>query len=109
MLLTSRYGWALMADTQGTEDPDLQAMLDKLDQSRLNLILVEGFRHQAFSKIELHRPVLGKPLIFPDDPSVIAVASDAEIAVATELPRLDLNNIPSIGCFILSWMETSTA
>jgi len=109
MLLTSRHGWALMVDTEDAGDPDLQAMLDKLDQSRLNLVLVEGFRHQAFPKIELHRPVLGKPLIFPDDPSVIAVASDAEIAVATELPRLDLNDIPSIGRFILGWMETSTA
>lgn len=109
MLLTSRYGWALMADTEGTGDPDLQAMLDKLDQSRLNLILVEGFRHRAFPKIELHRPVLGKPLIFPDDPSVIAVASDVAIAVTTELPQLDLNDVPSIGRFIVDWMGKTPA
>lgn len=109
MLLTSRYGWALMADAEEARDPDLQMMLGRLDQSRLDLVLVEGFRHRPFPKIELHRPALGKPLIFPDDPSVIAVASDAKIAVATRLPLLDLNDIPCIGRFILGWMEVSPA
>ena len=109
MLLASRHGWALMVDTEDAGDPDLQALLQRLDQSRLDLILVEGFRHQAFPKIELHRPSLGRPLIFPDDPAVIAVASDVEIGVPPGMPRLDLNDVSAIGRFIVARMAAARA
>ncbi|MES9957525.1 MAG: molybdopterin-guanine dinucleotide biosynthesis protein MobB [Sedimenticola sp.] len=100
MLIASGKRWALMVDTDGEGDPVLQEMLDRLDQSKLDLVLVEGFKHEAFPKIELHRPALGKPLIFPGDPDVIAVASDGELACTTELPRLDINDIASIADFV---------
>ncbi|MET0049360.1 MAG: molybdopterin-guanine dinucleotide biosynthesis protein MobB [Sedimenticola sp.] len=100
MLIASGKRWALMVDTDGEGDPVLQEMLDRLDQSKLDLVLVEGFKHEAFPKIELHRPALGKPLIFPEDPDVIAVASDGELACTTELPRLDINDIASIADFV---------
>ena len=96
MLVASGRRWALMVDTGGEGDPDLQALIDRLDQSSLDLILVEGFRHESFPKIELHRPSMGRPLIFPDDPFVIAIAADGELPRMTELPLLDLNDIPTI-------------
>ncbi|MET0116941.1 MAG: molybdopterin-guanine dinucleotide biosynthesis protein MobB [Sedimenticola sp.] len=104
MLIASGKRWALMVDTDGEGDPVLQEMLDRLDQSKLDLVLVEGFKHEAFPKIELHRPALGKPLIFPGDPDVIAVASDGELACTTELPRLDINDIASIADFVVDWL-----
>ena len=48
-----------------------------IDPSRFDLILVEGFKHDPYPKIELHRPSLGRPLLHADDPSIIAVATDA--------------------------------
>ncbi|MET0087501.1 MAG: molybdopterin-guanine dinucleotide biosynthesis protein MobB [Sedimenticola sp.] len=101
MLIASGKRWALMVDTDGEGDPVLQEMLDRLDQSKLDLVLVEGFKHEAFPKIELHRPALGKPLIFPGDPDVIAVASDDELVCTTELPHLDINDIASIADFVV--------
>jgi molybdopterin-guanine dinucleotide biosynthesis protein B len=67
----------------------------------LDLILVEGFRHEFFDKIELHRPSLGKPLIFPHDEAIIAVATDEKLPASIALPVLNLNDPDEICHFIL--------
>ncbi len=104
MLIASNKRWALMVDRDLSGDPMLAEMLDRLDLTMLDLVLVEGFKHEAIPKIELHRPSLGKPLIFPQDEDVIAVATDGELSRETELPVLDINNIPRIAEFILDSM-----
>ena len=102
MLIASRRRWALMVDTPDQQgDPKLSDMLQQLDQSRLDLILVEGFKHEPFPKIELHRPALGKDLIFPQDDSIIAIATDEPEAITTDLPVLDLNQPQQLVEFIL--------
>ncbi len=100
MLVASGSRWALMVDTGEEGDPDLQMLLNRLDQSNLDLILVEGFRHESFPKIELHRPALGKPLIFPQDSYVVAVATDAPLSEEVDLPLLDMNDVSAIADFI---------
>ncbi|MCU7879736.1 MAG: molybdopterin-guanine dinucleotide biosynthesis protein MobB [Candidatus Thiodiazotropha sp. (ex Lucinoma aequizonata)] len=69
----------------------------------MDLVLVEGFRHLSFPEIELHRSSLGKPLIFLEDSSIIAIASDTKIAPVTELHHLDLNNVSGIAAFIMGY------
>jgi len=64
------------------------------------LILVEGFKHERFPKIEVHRPSLGHPLFLKEDDSVIAIACDAPLAVPTDLPVLDMNQPEQIVAFI---------
>jgi molybdopterin-guanine dinucleotide biosynthesis protein MobB len=103
VLLASSKHWALMVDEQETHEPRLTELLARLDCSELDLVLVEGFRHLAFPKIELHRSALGKSFLYPDDPSIIAIASDSRIEEATELPQLDLNDPPAIADFIRSY------
>ncbi|MES9904095.1 MAG: molybdopterin-guanine dinucleotide biosynthesis protein B, partial [Sedimenticola sp.] len=76
MLVASGRRWALMVETGKSGDPVLQEMIGHLNQANLDLILVEGFKHERMLKIELHRPDRGKPLIFPTDEGVIAVATD---------------------------------
>jgi molybdopterin-guanine dinucleotide biosynthesis protein B len=102
MLIASGKRWALMVETEAEGDPVLQQMIDRLDQASLDLVLVEGFKHEAFPKIELHRPALGKPLIFPGDGNVIAIATDAELEVETGLPQLDLNDVPAMVEFVIN-------
>ena len=102
MLVASGRRWALMVETGGTGDPDLRQLIGRLNQASLDLILVEGFKHERFPKLELHRPSLAKPLMFPEDPSVIAVASDAPLAIPCQLPVLDLNQPARIADFIQS-------
>lgn len=68
----------------------------------VDLILVEGFKHEPYPKIELHRPSLGKPLMFPNDGNVIALATDEPTLTApATLPTLDLNQPEQIAAFIL--------
>ena len=100
MLIASGKRWALMVETEKEGDPVLQEMLDRLDQNNLDLVLVEGFKHEAFPKIELHRPSVEKPLIFPKDPNVIAIATDADLSRKTELPLLDINDIQTVVDFV---------
>jgi molybdopterin-guanine dinucleotide biosynthesis adapter protein len=78
----------------------LDEQLLALDQSELDLILVEGFKATEFPKIELHRPSLNKPLFYPNDPSIIAVASDTPLDIPSTLMQLDLNRPDLIAAFI---------
>ncbi len=108
MLIASKRRWALMVETpELSGDPDLNELIQQLDQNRLDLILVEGFKHIAFPKLELHRPSLGKTLLFPNDPNIIAVATDQATAIDTDLPILDLNDPVMIADFILQFSRST--
>jgi molybdopterin-guanine dinucleotide biosynthesis protein MobB len=102
MLIGSKQRWALMVE-QDEEDQQtrLQEYITQLDQDKLDLILVEGFKPEAIPKIELHRPGLGHPLISSTDESVIAIASDAPLLENSKLAILDLNNYEMIVKYII--------
>ena len=104
VMVASRHRWALMAETPNqTDDPPLETLIDHLDTRALDLILVEGFKHAAVPKIELHRPVLKQALLFPEDPNIIAIASDAPLTQQTDLPVLALNNPEAIADFVMEF------
>ena len=106
MLIASKRRWALMVETPRLEgDPDLQQLIDQLDQSKLDLILVEGFKHVPFAKIELHREATSKPFLHPDDNSIIAIASDNPASVQSNLPVLSLNVIEEICRFVQDYLK----
>jgi molybdopterin-guanine dinucleotide biosynthesis protein MobB len=107
MLITSSRRWALVTDLDDEHDAVLQEALERLDQRELDLILVEGFKHEAFPKIELHRPAVGNALIFPDDPNVIAIATDAPFPRPTTLPVLDLNDVDAIADFVRHFLVSA--
>ena len=87
---------------------NLKDMLKELDYETLDLILVEGFKHYSFPKIELYRDETKKPLIFPNDNNVIAIATNSELATPpSHLPVLNLNDIQGIAEFIQRYLKTS--
>jgi molybdopterin-guanine dinucleotide biosynthesis protein MobB len=104
VLVASANRWALMVEKRRPAEPLLREMVRHLDQQTLDLILVEGFKHEVFPKIELFRAACGHDPLYPDDPDIVAVASDAELPSRTELPVLDLNDHEQIGSFILGWL-----
>jgi len=69
--------------------------------------LVEGFKHADLLKIEVWRADVGKPVQYPDDPFVVALATDSpdRLPHPTALPLLDLNAPDAVADFLL---ETST-
>ncbi len=101
MLISSGRRWALMHELgEDEEEMSLARLLPKLDAESLDLILVEGFKREAFPKIELCRPDLGHPYLYPNDPDIIALATDAPAPPKLALPHLDLNDAVAIAAFI---------
>lgn len=87
---------------QPDDEPSLQDIVDSINPDEFDLILVEGYKHLPFSKIELHRKALGKPYLYPDDPDIIAIACDAELPGAAAIPVLDINDIEAIAKLIVA-------
>ncbi|MBT9611762.1 MAG: molybdopterin-guanine dinucleotide biosynthesis protein B [Burkholderiales bacterium] len=97
VLVSSAQRWALMHELRGAEEPSLQAHLARL--SPCDLVLVEGFKREPIPKLEIHRQANAKPLLFTQDPHIVAIATD--VPMETSLPCFDLNAIDAIGFFIL--------
>jgi molybdopterin-guanine dinucleotide biosynthesis protein MobB len=108
MLIASRTRWALVVERTRNREPRLDEVLLELDQAALDLILVEGFKDEHFPKIELHRPSLRRPLLFPEDDAIIAVATDAPLDDVCQLPQLDLNQPGEIAAFIVDYVARET-
>jgi len=100
-LLASKERWALQSEqTDKGEDPSLGEMLERFDADRLDLILVEGFKHSAYPKIEIHRRTRGTPLLYPEDSGVIAVITDARLPGENHPPELPPENPEAIADFV---------
>jgi molybdopterin-guanine dinucleotide biosynthesis protein B len=97
VMLVCDQRWVLMNELRGAQEPTLEEQLSRL--SPCDLVLVEGFKYTAIPKLEVHRPAHGKPLIYPDNEWVVAIASDT--ALEAPLPVLDLNDAEVIAGFIL--------
>ncbi len=99
VLVSSANRWALMHELRGAREPDLDQLLAKL--APVDLVLVEGFKRHPHPKLEVFRRANGKPLLAPNDPSILAVASDGAVTETT-LPVLNIDDVPAIASFILS-------
>ncbi|MBX6393398.1 MAG: molybdopterin-guanine dinucleotide biosynthesis protein B [Burkholderiales bacterium] len=97
VLVTSARRWVLMHELRGAEEPGLDEQLARL--SPCDLVLVEGFKRHPIPKLEIWRKDNDKPLLHPEDPHIVAVATD--VPVETKLPRFDLNDYDAVVAFIL--------
>ena len=104
-MIASNTRWALITEHRNTVEPKLDVLLAQLDASLTDLVLVEGFRHEAIAKIEVFRSHLNQPLLAKNDATIIAIASDTPITnpVIAKLPVLDLNNIEQIADFVMQF------
>ena len=101
ILVTSSRRWVLMHELRGAPEPSFDEQVKRI--SPCDLLLVEGFKHAPIPKLEVWRAATGEPLLHPNDPHIVAVASDAR--VETRLPVLDLNDVDGIASFILKKLE----
>lgn len=85
VLIASARRWVLLHENRGPE-PDVATLLGKL--AAVDLVLVEGFKSHPGPKLEVYRPGLGKPPLWPDLPDIVAVASDQvlQLSNAMQLP-----------------------
>lgn len=101
MLICSSRRTAIMIEHEPPQEPDLQQVLSYIQPDKTDLVLVEGFKHWDYPKIELHRPALGKALLFPDDKNIIAIAHDGHLDRIPDIPVLDINQPQQIAEFVL--------
>jgi molybdopterin-guanine dinucleotide biosynthesis protein B len=102
VMVSSQNRWALMHELRGAPEPSFDELVRRM--SPVDLLLVEGFKRNPHPKIEVHRPSLGKPLLYPEDPFVVAIASD-EALPGLPLPWLPLTDAGAIADFILGHEE----
>jgi molybdopterin-guanine dinucleotide biosynthesis protein B len=92
VLVASGMRWALMHELRGAREPRLRELLGKL--SRVDLVVVEGYKSEPHRKIEVYREANSKPFLFPDDGAIAGVVSD--VAVETLLPTAHLDDVPAV-------------
>src|SRR5437773_5290022 len=78
VMVASSRRWAIMHELRDAAEPSLEELVAKM--SPVDLLLVEGWKRHAHPKLEVHRPSLGKPLLYPEDPDIVAIALDEPIA-----------------------------
>lgn len=104
-IVANKNRWALMTETSEQEELDLHWLASRMDPTSLDLILVEGFKHEAIPKILLYRSGLTHSFDELEiDSDVIAISSDVPIPNA-RLPVLDINSPSQIADFIAKWLN----
>ena len=98
VIISSAKRWAILHELREEPEWDLRGLVAKM--SPVDLVLVEGFKRDAFPKLEIHRAANGKPLIHPEDPHIVAIASDIALPQA-KVPVIDLNDIEAIADLML--------
>ena len=109
VILATGRRWALLHELRDEPEPALTDLLSYLQP--VDLVLVEGWKTGAYPKLEIWRPLSeGKPPRFPDDPTIVAIASDPVLDPAHHgrpgLPALPLNDVEAITCFVAGFVET---
>jgi molybdopterin-guanine dinucleotide biosynthesis protein MobB len=98
VMVASSVRWALMHEHRGGPEPTAAELLRHM--TPVDLVLIEGFKREAHDKIELYRKANGKPLLYPQDRRIVAVASDAPLPDAP-LPVIDIDDVEAVADFIL--------
>jgi molybdopterin-guanine dinucleotide biosynthesis protein B len=93
VVISSARRFAILHELRGDAEWDLPDLVGKL--APVDLVLVEGFKRDAFPKLEIHRAANGKPLLQPDDPHIVAIACDTPLPHA-KVPVVDLNDIERV-------------
>ena len=97
VMVSSAQRWSLTRELRGAPEATLDELLAHLGPC--DLVLVEGFKRAPIPKIEVHRAVVTEPLLHPDDPNIVAIATDT--LLVTPLPRLDINDPGQVADFIV--------
>ena len=96
VLVTSSVRWALMHELRGAPEPTLRDLVKRI--SPCDLLLVEGFKREPIPKLEVYRSTLGEPLMYPQDPKIVAIASDRKVDAV--LPQFSIDDVQAIAAFI---------
>jgi len=98
VIISSSRRWVQMHELSRAPEPTLAELLRRL--SPCDLVLVEGFKRDGHPKLEVFRTEVGKPPLHPEDPRIVAVASDRPFADA-RVPVVHLDDTARIADVII--------
>ncbi|MBZ5488242.1 molybdopterin-guanine dinucleotide biosynthesis protein B [Halomonas aquamarina] len=105
MLIASSERFALMQETPGQNEPDLDALLSMMAHHQPDLVIVEGFKAWPIPKLALYREGVGDASLLDDAQlQAVALEQDSLIELASHVKRLDLNDIEAIARWVISWV-----
>lgn len=99
VLVSSPNRFALMHELRGEAEPDLARLLSML--APVDFVLVEGYKPEPLPKIEVHRVANGKPVIYPNDPTILAVATD-DVRDETDRTFIALEDAEALADFVVA-------
>ena len=79
--------------------PELLPMLDP----QVDWVFVEGFKYARLPKIEVWRSSTGRPVCYPDDAQILAIATDSpqQLPHPVHAAILDINTPASVAAWLL--------
>ena len=77
VMVSSGQRWSLTHELRGAPEATLDELLAQL--APCDIVLVEGFKRASIPKVEVWRRVVTEPLLHPDDPHIVAVATDGRL------------------------------
>lgn len=86
-------------------DPTVHQLIAELYE--VDWVLVEGFKHADIPKVEVWRAAMGEPPLYPHDPFVVAVVTDAPTALPepTARPVFDMASAAPLASHLLDTGE----
>jgi molybdopterin-guanine dinucleotide biosynthesis adapter protein len=106
VLVSSSRRWVQMHEVGNGAEATLGELLTRA--SPCDLILIEGFKGERHPKLEVYRPALGREPLHPQDPHIVAIATDQPLP-ASPLPVVDLNNIEAVADVVMSQAQPLAA
>jgi len=98
VIVSSPRRWAQVHEIGDDTEATLAQLLRRV--SPCDLVLVEGYKTHPFPKLEVYRPALGKPPIWPEQADIAAIAADAP--VSADRTVLPLNDPAAIAAWIVA-------
>jgi molybdopterin-guanine dinucleotide biosynthesis protein B len=106
VMMTSSRRWVLQHELRGAPEPTIEELLSHM--TPVDLVLIEGFKTHPHAKVEVFRESVGAPPLYPGDPTIVAVASDAPLADA-KIPVLDIDDAHAVADFIVGHCQLKAA
>jgi len=98
VVLSTKNRWAIMTELRGSPEAKLENIIKSMNP--VQLILIEGYKDNLYSKIETFRQEINKPLLARSNGTIKAVASDTSIQ-DLKVPNFNLNDTKKITNFVL--------
>jgi molybdopterin-guanine dinucleotide biosynthesis protein B len=103
VLIASALRFAVMHELRDEPEWRLADLLGRM--AAVDLVLVEGFKHEPHAKLEVFRASVGKPALHDGDPTFLAIASDGPCPAAGARPVLPLDDVAALATLALRLAE----